>query len=187
VEVTERDLCDAPGDLLRVSATLHELGWEVALDDVGANDAGVALLPVLRPDVVKLDMGLLAPRLTSGPAAVLRAVEAYVAATGASSSRRASRPEAHLARALRSAPTGGRAGCSAARAVRPAVARGPVTKPPRVEARPGSTPRAADPYRRLARARTGGQGGSELLCQRAGSSWSGECEGTLARGRAGVP
>ena len=44
VEVTERDLCDAPGDLLRVAATLHELGWDIALDDVGANDAGVALL-----------------------------------------------------------------------------------------------------------------------------------------------
>ncbi len=154
VEVTERDLCDAPGDLLRVAATLHELGWEVALDDVGANDAGVALLPVLRPDVVKLDMGLLAPRLSSGQRTVLRAVEAYVAATGALVVAEGIETEAHLARALAlGADWGqgwllGRPGPLPA-AAHPAV----VSKPTRVAARAGVDARVrADPYRLLAAA-----------------------------------
>lgn len=60
VELTERFLLDAPAELLRVRGTLEELGWELALDDVGAGDAGVALLPVLKPGVVKLDRSLLA-------------------------------------------------------------------------------------------------------------------------------
>jgi EAL domain-containing protein (putative c-di-GMP-specific phosphodiesterase class I) len=152
VEVTERDLCDAPGDLLRVAATLHELGWEVALDDVGANDAGVALLPVLRPDVVKLDMGLLAPRLSSGQRAALRAVEAYVAATGAFLVAEGIETEAHLARALAFGADWGQGWLlGRPEPLRPAVRPGVVGKPPRVAARPGVDARVrSDPYRLLA-------------------------------------
>lgn len=83
IEVTERYLLDAPAELLRVRGTLEELGWEVALDDVGANDAGVALLPVLRPGVVKLDRPLLAAHLSRSQRAVLSAVLAYVERSGA--------------------------------------------------------------------------------------------------------
>ncbi len=151
VEVTERDLCDAPGDLLRVAATLHELGWEVALDDVGANDAGVALLPVLRPDVVKLDMGLLAPRLSRSRRAVLRAVESYVATTGAFVVAEGIETEAHLTRALALGADWGQGWLlgrpEPLRVVRRA---GPTDKPPRVAARPGVDARVrADPYRLL--------------------------------------
>ena len=154
VEVTERDLCDAPGDLLRVAATLHELGWEVALDDVGANDAGVALLPVLRPDVVKLDMGLLTPRLSRGQLAVLRAVEAYVGATGASVVAEGIETEAHLARALSLGADWGQGWLLGRPEPLPPAARtGAVRKPPRVEARPGVDARVrTDPYRLLAAA-----------------------------------
>jgi len=83
VELTERFLLDAPAELLRVRGTLEELGWELALDDVGAGDAGVALLPVLKPGVVKLDRSLLAATPDRAQRAVLTAVQAYVERSGA--------------------------------------------------------------------------------------------------------
>jgi len=154
VEVTERDLCDAPGELLRVAATLHELGWEVALDDVGANDAGVALLPVLRPDVVKLDMALLAPRLSSGQLAALRAVEAYVGASGAAVVAEGIESQAHLDRALALGADWGQGWLLGRPApLRPATHPRAGGKPARVAARPGVDARVrSDPYRLLAAA-----------------------------------
>ena len=154
VEVTERELCDAPGDLLRVAATLHELGWEVALDDVGANDAGVALLPVLRPDVVKLDMALLAPRLSRGQLTALRAVDAYVSTTGSAVVAEGIETEEHLARARSLGADWGQGWLLGRPGPLPAPD-GPraVGKPPRVEPRAGVDARVrADPYRVLAAA-----------------------------------
>ena len=166
VEVTERDLCDSPGVLLRVAATLHELGWEVALDDVGANDAGVALLPVLRPDIVKLDMRLLSPSPTRAERRVLAAVRAYVDGTGAHVVAEGIETAADRERAVelgagwgqgwllgRPAPLGPTrdGGAPAARA----------RTPPRVAARGGVDPRVrTDPYEVLAASqrRTGGEG-----------------------------
>lgn len=83
VEVTERLLLQRPGDLVRVVSTLRELGWEIALDDAGANDESVALLPVLAPDIVKLDRPLLAARLSRTALRALRAVVGYVERSGA--------------------------------------------------------------------------------------------------------
>ena len=167
VEVTERDLCDAPGDLLRVAATLHELGWEVALDDVGVNDAGVALLPVLRPDVVKLDMGLLAPRLSRGQRVVLRAVESYVAATGAAVVAEGIESPAHLERARALGADWGQ-GWMLGRPgpLPPTVPAGAVGKPPRVQAHPGVDARVrADPYRLLAAAQDRGGQSARVLTE----------------------
>ena len=183
VEVTERDLCDAPGDLLRVAATLHELGWEVALDDVGANDAGVALLPVLRPDVVKLDMGLLAPRLSRGQRVVLRAVEAYVATTGAAVVAEGIETPAHLDRALALGADWGQ-GFLLGRPgpLPPTAGVGAVGKPPRVGARPGVDARVrADPYRLLSAAQErGGQAARRLTDQALLAEVQDACEGALA-------
>lgn len=83
VEITERCLLDRPADLLRACTTMRELGWEIALDDVGANDAGVALLPVVRPEIVKLDRSLLVAQPDRAQRAVLEAVRAYVRRSGA--------------------------------------------------------------------------------------------------------
>ena len=156
VEVTERDLCDAPGELLRVAATLHELGWEVALDDVGANDAGVALLPVLRPDVVKLDMRLLAPRPSRAERRVLTAVQAYVDATGAHVVAEGIETEEDRKRAVQIGAGWGQgwllgrpAPLAPAEASRGRTAHG--RKPPRVQEREGADPRVrVDPYALLA-------------------------------------
>lgn len=82
-EVTERALTGDPARLLESVELLRELGWGIALDDVGADRRSLALLPLLRPDVVKLDMSLIHthPSRTSGE--VMNAVCAYAEETGA--------------------------------------------------------------------------------------------------------
>ena len=79
VEVTERALVHGPRRLIAAVDELRHLGCEIALDDVGANAASVALLPLIEPDVVKLDAAL----LRRADAATLRVVDRYVECTGA--------------------------------------------------------------------------------------------------------
>ena len=148
VEVTERSLCDAPGELLRVAATLNELGWEVALDDVGANDAGVALLPVLRPDIVKLDKALLAPRPDRVARKVLHTVASYAERTGAGVVAEGLETEEHLTRALDLGATWGQGWLFGRPApLDPVPFAAPAPKPPRARGRDGADPRVrADPY-----------------------------------------
>ena len=151
IEVTERHLCAAPGDLLRVAATLHELGWEVALDDVGANDAGVALLPVLRPDIVKLDMALLAPRLSRAQRQVLSAVEAYVARSGARVVAEGVETEQHRRRATELGADWGQGWLLGRPGPLVPVGATSAGKPTRVGPGPGADPRVrTDPFRLLA-------------------------------------
>lgn len=57
-EVTERSLLTHPPDLLRKVVALREEGFAVALDDVGTDMNALALLDVLAPDVIKLDLTL---------------------------------------------------------------------------------------------------------------------------------
>lgn len=84
VEVTERHLLHRPDRLVRAVEAVRGLGWQVALDDVGATDAGLALLPVLRPDIVKLDRALLATTGDDGERMrTLSAVRRYADDTGA--------------------------------------------------------------------------------------------------------
>jgi EAL domain-containing protein (putative c-di-GMP-specific phosphodiesterase class I) len=59
VEVTERALTKRPAALLGHVADMRALGCAVAVDDVGAEPGSLALLPVLAPDVIKLDLHLL--------------------------------------------------------------------------------------------------------------------------------
>jgi EAL domain-containing protein (putative c-di-GMP-specific phosphodiesterase class I) len=99
VEVTERYLMHRPADLVGVLATLRELRWEIALDDAGANDAGVALLPVLQPDIVKLDASLLRESLSPERRTALRAIADYIERSGAVLLAEGIETSAHLARA----------------------------------------------------------------------------------------
>lgn len=57
-EITERSLLTDPPALLRKVAALHADGFAVAFDDVGANLDSLALLDVVCPDVIKLDLGV---------------------------------------------------------------------------------------------------------------------------------
>ncbi len=76
VEFSERDLVRQPAQLLRAVAEVRARGWSVALDDVGARQDALELLPLVHADVIKLDLQLLAAR----PAGVIAAVTGAVRA-----------------------------------------------------------------------------------------------------------
>jgi len=99
-EITERRLTDRPAELLRAVAALRRRGWGFALDDVGADWRSIALMPFLRPDVVKLDMGLVQEPFGAEAAAVVRAVRAYADETGAAVLAEGIETEEHERRAL---------------------------------------------------------------------------------------
>ena len=83
VELTERSLTQDPAALLRTAARIRRRGGGIALDDLGAEPASLALLPVLDPDVVKLDMGLVRRHRTREVAMITNAVRAHCESTGA--------------------------------------------------------------------------------------------------------
>ena len=83
LEITERSLAARPAELLRTVARLRLAGWRIALDDVGADDMSLAFMPLLRPEVVKLDLRLVHQRPDAEVTAITLAVNAYAEATGA--------------------------------------------------------------------------------------------------------
>jgi EAL domain-containing protein (putative c-di-GMP-specific phosphodiesterase class I) len=83
MEFTERALTSRPAELLRTADRVRELGWGVALDDVGADPASLAFMALLRPDVVKLDLSLVQQQATPAIAEIMSAVNAYAERTGA--------------------------------------------------------------------------------------------------------
>lgn len=80
IEFTERALTMDPAAIVEAVERLRELGCSIALDDVGAEPESLAFVPLLRPEVVKLDLGLL--RTVDDPATitVAHAVRAYAEA-----------------------------------------------------------------------------------------------------------
>ena len=84
VELTERSLTSRPAELLSAVETARARGWGVALDDIGADRRSLALMPLLRPDVLKLDLGLVQDRPTPEAAEIVAAVGAQAERTGAS-------------------------------------------------------------------------------------------------------
>jgi diguanylate cyclase (GGDEF)-like protein/PAS domain S-box-containing protein len=83
MEITERALAARPAELLRTVERVRELGWGVALDDVGADSMSLAFMPLLRPDVVKLDLRLVQERPGPAIAEIMNAVNAYAERSGA--------------------------------------------------------------------------------------------------------
>lgn len=83
LEVVERDLEGCATDLLHATDQARRDSWGVALDDVGAEEGSLALLPFLRPDVVKLDMSLVRGAPRAAAAGITAAVRAYSERTGA--------------------------------------------------------------------------------------------------------
>ena len=76
MEVSERALTERPEPLLRALTELRGRGWGVALDNVGGDSRSLALMPVLYPDVIKLDLRLLRGRSHDAIARVVTAVGA---------------------------------------------------------------------------------------------------------------
>lgn len=84
-EVTERHLLAHPAGLLQDAERLRFGGRGMAIDDVGLDHPeGIAALSVVRPDVVKLDIGLIMGAATAAQAGVGLAVRAYVEEHGGS-------------------------------------------------------------------------------------------------------
>jgi EAL domain-containing protein (putative c-di-GMP-specific phosphodiesterase class I) len=83
LEITERSLFARPAELLRTVERVRDLGWGIALDDVGAEAASLALMPLLRPDIVKLDLSLVQQRPGPAVAEIMSAVNAYAEESGA--------------------------------------------------------------------------------------------------------
>ena len=81
-EITERDVMERPAELLKATDLVRGFGWGVALDDVGTNPESLALLPFLKPDVIKLDMSLV-QRTAPDPGQVILALQAEVERSGA--------------------------------------------------------------------------------------------------------
>ena len=76
MEITERALTERPDVVLRTLTQLRTRGWGVSLDDVGADSRSLAVMPLLYPDVIKLDLKLLAERDPGDVARVVTAVGA---------------------------------------------------------------------------------------------------------------
>lgn len=83
IEFTERALPALPGSLMRVSAQVQEWGNSIALDDVGVDPMSLFFLPVLEPEVIKLDMGLIRNPHAEATQAVCAVVRAEAKRTGA--------------------------------------------------------------------------------------------------------
>ena len=81
LEVTERALMRDPAGLLAAVDRARSMGYRIAVDDLGADPASLALLPLLRPDLIKLDMGLLRERPDQDAARVMSAVGAHAERT----------------------------------------------------------------------------------------------------------
>jgi EAL domain-containing protein (putative c-di-GMP-specific phosphodiesterase class I) len=58
LEVTERASLEAIPDLRPRLARLRQLGYRIALDDLGSGYAGLASFAILEPEIVKIDMSL---------------------------------------------------------------------------------------------------------------------------------
>jgi EAL domain-containing protein (putative c-di-GMP-specific phosphodiesterase class I) len=58
LEVTERAALEKVADVRRRVANLREVGYQIAIDDLGAGYAGLTSFATLEPEFVKLDMAL---------------------------------------------------------------------------------------------------------------------------------
>ena len=115
-EITERAIAGDPDGLLTTVEGLRHRNRHVALDDVGADPASQAMMPLLRPDVIKLDQTIVADPHTEHAQAVIAAVQAEAARGRARSSwPKASKPRPTWPPPDRSARPSARASCSAAR------------------------------------------------------------------------
>ncbi|WP_197378585.1 sensor domain-containing phosphodiesterase [Mycolicibacterium mengxianglii] len=99
-EITERSLLARPRLLLQQVAALRADGFLIALDDVGAHPESSALLDVISPDVIKLDLALVQSQPDYSQAQTLSAVLAHHERTGAAILAEGIENEAHLEQAL---------------------------------------------------------------------------------------
>lgn len=59
LEITERAILDDISDVSQRVAALRELGYRIAIDDLGAGYSGLTTFALIEPDFIKLDMALI--------------------------------------------------------------------------------------------------------------------------------
>ena len=100
VELTERSLTDHTTDLIPLAEDLRRRGARIALGEVGTDPRSLALMPFLRPDVIKLDLKLMHDSPSREIAETAHAVAAEAERTGALILAEGIETEEHLRRAL---------------------------------------------------------------------------------------
>lgn len=149
-ELTERSLLTDPHDLLRKVAALRSDGFAVALDDVGANLSSLALLDVIAPDVIKLDLAVVQSRCRYDQARTWATVLADHERAGAVILAEGIETEEHLQRALALGATLGQGFMFGRPRPLDACGRGVTAWTPAVRANQ-SLPDAGSPFDALAR------------------------------------
>lgn len=71
LEVTERALLSSPGELLDVIERARKAGHAIAIDDLGVDPASLALLPLIDPDVIKIDLRIIQGHVDSDAARIM--------------------------------------------------------------------------------------------------------------------
>lgn len=82
-EITERSLTLRPAELLATVQRLRALGALIAIDDVGADPRSLALMPLLRPDLIKLELRLVQQQPDRQAARIMTAIASERERTGA--------------------------------------------------------------------------------------------------------
>ena len=139
IELTERALTARPTELLHLVDQLRKRGARIALDDVGTDPRSLALLPFLRPEVIKLDLALMREVPSRQLAEVVHAVNAEAERTGALVLAEGIETERHLRRALALGATHGQGWLFGRPGPLPAAAARAAAEGPR-----GSGPQLAD-------------------------------------------
>jgi EAL domain-containing protein (putative c-di-GMP-specific phosphodiesterase class I) len=166
MEVSESALTERPEPLLRALTELRRRGWGVALDDVGGDSRSLALMPVLYPDVIKLDLRLLRDREPHDLARIVTAVGAEAEQRLATVLAEGIDSEEQLALARAAGATLGQGFLLGEPAPLPAVLPTPG-RPLRLTSS-GGAPDNAIPYQRVTNWRRPAQGAQELAEQAAG-------------------
>jgi EAL domain-containing protein (putative c-di-GMP-specific phosphodiesterase class I) len=83
IEITERSVTRDPAAMLAAVEDARSDAIGVAIDDVGAEPASLAMMPLIRPDVIKLDLSLVQGSTNRATARVVGAVLAEAERTGA--------------------------------------------------------------------------------------------------------
>lgn len=160
VEVTERALTERPAALLGHVADMRALGCAIALDDVGSEVDSLAMMGLLAPEVIKLDLALTEAAHDDHIAELITAVGAQAERSGATIlvERIETARQAELVDALGARLAQGWLFGRRARLVPP--------EPPAkaiVVAGPRSDPRDTTPFALVSEARRTGRAGRRLM------------------------
>ncbi|EOM76907.1 EAL domain-containing protein [Rhodococcus rhodnii] len=146
VVITEESLSADPARTLREVSLARAAGHAIAVDGVGERPRAVALLPVVRPDLVLLAPRMVAERADSRTASAAHAVAAHVERTGALVVATGVDTPLHRRRALGLGATYGTGELYPA-AADPALLGASATDPFPVAAAPGATESGTSPWR----------------------------------------